>query len=85
MVTQQMLNQMRSEQRKPSQHLDYTPTGMIVRQVQASVDKEQSRSHGLAEKAFKDAFRDMRREQALSRSGGYSKAQFNQSTGGPKL
>jgi hypothetical protein len=34
-----MLNQMRSEQRKPSQHLDYTPTGMIVRQVQAFVDK----------------------------------------------
>ena len=85
MVTQQMLNQMRAEQKQPTQSLDYTPEGIVVRQVQTSVDSEKARRHRLAEMAFKDAFRDMRREQALSRCGGFSKAQFNQSTGEPKL
>lgn len=85
MVTQQMLNQMRAEQKQPSVSLDYTPTGLFAREVQTSVDKEQARRHKLAEMAFKDAFRDMRREQALSRCSGFSKTQFNQSTGEPKL
>lgn len=77
MVTKQQLEQLRAERRKPQTRLEYNIDGPVHTEVISANERAREREIKLGEQAMRDALRDMRYEQAMSKNHGFAKAHFN--------
>ncbi len=77
MVTKEMLQELRAKRNKLDTSQDYTPDNAAYADIGSKLDAQREKDIKLAERAMRDAQRDMRREYQLARYHGQAKAHFN--------
>lgn len=80
MVTQDMLEQLRAGRSTLDYHLDLTPDNAAYADIGAKLDQQRERNIQLAQRAMRDAQRDIRREYGYAHNQGFATAQFNQNS-----
>ena len=76
MITKEILEQMRAQQPKLKPVQQYTPDNAAYAHIGHQLQTQREKDIKVAERAMRDAQRDMRREYELSRHRGQAKTHF---------
>jgi len=77
MTSKERLEQLRAQRSKLDASLDYTPENAMYAQIGFNQDQQRERDIKNAERAMRDAKRDMKRDYELARYRGQAKSDFN--------